>query len=96
MLIVSFKELQSRNYPECGTRCPEHDTRHVPYTYKGQAPVIPAIAGHFCTNCDEVTLDHEAVDRYGDLVGVCLSLACSHYWLAIRNFFKKWITAAML
>ena len=69
MLIVSFKELQLRNYPECGTRCPERDTRDLPYTYKCQATVIPAIAGHFCTNCDEVTLDHVAVDRNGDLVG---------------------------
>jgi len=58
-----------RNCPECGTRSPVHDTRDVPYIYKGQTTVIPAVAGHFCSNCGEVTLDREAVDRYGNLVG---------------------------
>lgn len=58
-----------KSCPECGTRSPVHDTRDVLYTYKDQTTVVPAVAGHFCATCGEVTLDSDAVDRYSDLVG---------------------------
>ncbi|MFP5393955.1 MAG: type II TA system antitoxin MqsA family protein [Gammaproteobacteria bacterium] len=57
-----------KNCPDCGDRAPMHDTRDVSYTYKGQSTVIPAVAGHYCASCGEVTLDRDQVDRYGDLV----------------------------
>lgn len=57
-----------KNCPECGASSPVHDTRDVPYMYKGQQTVIPQVAGYHCTSCGEVTLDKEEVDRYGDLV----------------------------
>lgn len=55
--------------PECGASSPVHDTRDVPYVYKDQATTIPAVSGHFCATCDEVTIDKDAVDRYSALVG---------------------------
>lgn len=55
--------------PECGASSPVHDTRDVPYVYKDQATTIPAVSGHFCDTCGEVTMDKDAVDRYSALVG---------------------------
>jgi len=57
-----------KNCPECGAPSPVHDTRDVPYMYKGQQTVIPQVAGFHCASCGEVTLDKDEVDRYGDLV----------------------------
>lgn len=34
-----------------------HDTRDVPYTYKGESTTIPAVAGDFCPSCGEAVLD---------------------------------------
>lgn len=58
-----------KNCPECGASSPVHDTRDVPYVYKGQGTVIPGVSGYHCAACGEVTLDREAVDRYSELVG---------------------------
>ncbi len=33
-----------------------HDTRDMPYTYKGETTVIPAVTGDFCPACGEVVL----------------------------------------
>lgn len=33
-----------------------HDTRDIPYTYKGESTVIPAVIGDFCPACGEVVL----------------------------------------
>lgn len=58
-----------KNCPNCGAPSPVHDTRDVPYVYKDQTLTIPAVSGHFCGACGEVTLDKDAVDRYSALVG---------------------------
>ena len=58
-----------KNCPNCGAPSPVHDTRDVPYVYKDQSTTIPAVSGHFCGTCGEVTLDKDAVDRYSALVG---------------------------
>jgi HTH-type transcriptional regulator/antitoxin MqsA len=58
-----------KNCPNCGAPSPVHDTRDVPYTYKNQDTLIPAVAGHHCTECGEVILDRGAVDRFSELVG---------------------------
>jgi len=33
-----------------------HDTRDMPYTYKGETTVIPMVTGDFCPACGEVVL----------------------------------------
>ena len=43
--------------PNCGRAKLVHDTRDVPYTYKGESTVIPAVIGDFCPACDEAVLD---------------------------------------
>ena len=34
-----------------------HDTRDMPYTYKGESTILPQVTGNFCTACDESILD---------------------------------------
>ena len=34
-----------------------HDTRDLPYTYKGESTVIPGVTGDFCPACGEAVLD---------------------------------------
>lgn len=56
--------------PVCGAAELVHDTRDMPYAYKGEATTIPAVTGDFCPACDEAILDREQGDRYGELVGL--------------------------
>lgn len=58
-----------KNCPECGASSPVHDTRDVPYIYKSKETVIPQVSGYHCSNCKEVTLDKDQVNRYSNLVG---------------------------
>lgn len=55
--------------PVCGAAELIQDTRDVPYTYKGEATIIPAVTGEFCPACDEVVLNREHGDRYSELLG---------------------------
>jgi HTH-type transcriptional regulator/antitoxin MqsA len=43
--------------PECGVAKLVHDTRNLPYTYKGQTITIPAVAGDYCPACGESVLN---------------------------------------
>ena len=43
--------------PNCGAGKMVHDTRDVPYTYKGESVVLPQIAGDYCIACGESVLD---------------------------------------
>jgi HTH-type transcriptional regulator / antitoxin MqsA len=43
--------------PTCVTAKLKHDTRDMPYTYKGEPTSIPAVTGNFCPACGEVVLD---------------------------------------
>ena len=45
--------------PVCGTAELIHDTRDLPYTYKGETTIIPGVTGDFCPACDEVILNRE-------------------------------------
>ena len=54
--------------PCCGAAELTHDTRDMPYTYKGEATTIPAVTGDFCPACGEVVLDREQGDRYSELM----------------------------
>jgi len=55
--------------PCCGASELIHDTRDVPYTYKGETTTIAAVTGDFCPACNEVILDQEHGDRYSECVG---------------------------
>lgn len=43
--------------PSCAAAELVHDTRDLPYTYKGETTTIPTVTGDFCPACDEVVLD---------------------------------------
>ena len=49
--------------PTCGNAELLHDTRELPYSYKGESTLIPAVTGDFCTACDEVILDASESER---------------------------------
>jgi len=42
--------------PVCGAAELVHDTRDMPYTYKGESTVIPAVTGDYCPACGEAVL----------------------------------------
>ena len=56
--------------PVCGAAELIHDTRDLPYTYKGEPTTIPAVTGDHCPACSEVILDREHGDRYSEWIGV--------------------------
>ena len=53
----------------CGAAKLIHDTRDMPYTYKGELTTVPTVIGDFCPACNEVVLNREHGDRYSELIG---------------------------
>jgi HTH-type transcriptional regulator/antitoxin MqsA len=49
--------------PICGAAELIHDTRDLPYTYKGETTVIPAVTADFCPACDESITDMAETER---------------------------------
>ena len=43
--------------PMCAEAELVHDTRDLPYTYKGESTTIPGVMGNFCPACGESILD---------------------------------------
>ena len=43
--------------PKCGAAKLIHDTRDMPYAYKGEETTIPAVTGDYCPACGEAVLD---------------------------------------
>lgn len=43
--------------PSCAAAELVHDTRDMPYIYKGESTTIPTVTGDFCPACGEVVLD---------------------------------------
>lgn len=43
--------------PSCAAAKLVHDTRDMPYTYKGESTVIRNVTGNFCPKCEETILD---------------------------------------
>ncbi|WP_080746915.1 type II toxin-antitoxin system MqsA family antitoxin [Comamonas thiooxydans] len=39
------------------------DARDLPYSFRGQATVIPAVTGDYCPSCDESVLDADESHR---------------------------------
>jgi HTH-type transcriptional regulator/antitoxin MqsA len=58
----------NKKCPACGAAELLHDTRDVPYPYKGQTTTFPALSGDFCPACGEILLDPAEADRYGAAV----------------------------
>ncbi|MES2257411.1 MAG: type II toxin-antitoxin system MqsA family antitoxin [Pseudomonadota bacterium] len=56
------------NCPSCGAAKLVHDTRDLPYAYKGESTVLPQVTGDFCPACDESILDAEESRRTMDLM----------------------------
>lgn len=54
--------------PVCGATELVRDTRDMPYTYKGESTVIPALTGDYCPACAEVVLDMEEAERFGQQI----------------------------
>ena len=54
--------------PSCGTAKLVHDTRDVPYTYKGESTSLPQVTGDFCLACDESILDASESRRTMELM----------------------------
>lgn len=49
--------------PVCGAAELIHDTRDLPYTYKGETTVIPGVKADFCPACDESITDITETER---------------------------------
>ena len=49
--------------PVCGAAELIHDTRDLPYTYKGETTFIALVTGDFCPACSESVLDATQSDR---------------------------------
>ena len=49
--------------PVCGAAELIHDTRDLPYTYKGETTFIAAVTGDFCPACAESILDAAESNR---------------------------------
>lgn len=49
--------------PVCGAAELVRDTRDLPYTYKDETTLIPAVTGDFCPACAESILDAAESDR---------------------------------
>jgi HTH-type transcriptional regulator / antitoxin MqsA len=54
--------------PSCGTAKLVHDTRDVPYTYKGESTILPQVTGDFCPACEESILDASESRRTMELM----------------------------
>ena len=54
--------------PNCGTATLVHDTRDVPYTYKGESTILPQVTGDFCPACDESVLEASESRRTMELM----------------------------
>ena len=45
-----------------------HDTRNIPYTYKGESTTIPEVSGEFCPACGEAVLERSESARVSSLM----------------------------
>jgi len=43
--------------PACAAAKLVHDTRDMPYAYKGETTIIPGVTGDFCPACDEAVFN---------------------------------------
>jgi len=69
--------------PSCGAAELIHDTRDLPYTYKGETTAIVSVTGDFCPVCSDVILDGKQGDRYSEL-------KCGRFEVAICDIKLGW------
>ena len=58
-----FRGSLSTKCPICGADELIHDSRDLPYIYKGKTTVIKAVTGEFCSTCMESILDTAESNR---------------------------------
>jgi HTH-type transcriptional regulator / antitoxin MqsA len=49
--------------PVCGAAELIHDTRDLPYIYKGESTIIPSVTADFCSACGESITDMAETER---------------------------------
>jgi len=49
--------MKTMKCPVCAAAKLVHDTRDLPYSYKGESIIIPSVTGDFCPACGEAVLD---------------------------------------
>lgn len=54
--------------PVCGAAELIHDTRNLPYTFKGETTTISAVTGDFRPSCGEAILNLEESTRTSELM----------------------------
>ena len=54
--------------PTCGAAKLVHDTRDLPYAYKGESTILPQVTGDYCLACDESILDASESRRTMELM----------------------------
>ena len=54
--------------PICAGADLVHDTRDIPYVYKGESTVLPVVTGEFCPACDEAIFDADESRRVSALM----------------------------
>ena len=54
--------------PSCGAAKLVHDTRDMPYIYKGESTILPQVTGDFCPACDESIVDASESRRTMELM----------------------------
>lgn len=52
--------------PVCGAAELIHDTRDIPYTYRGETTTLTAVSGEFCPACAESILEASESERVMD------------------------------
>jgi HTH-type transcriptional regulator/antitoxin MqsA len=45
-----------------------HDTRDMPYSYKGETTILPEVTGDYCSACDEAIFDQAESRRVSALM----------------------------
>ncbi|MEK6748277.1 MAG: type II toxin-antitoxin system MqsA family antitoxin [Pseudomonadota bacterium] len=65
--------------PSCGAATLVHDTRDIPYIYKGETFTIPAVMGEYCSACGEIVLGvtesartHQAMVKFNKQVNASI------------------------
>ena len=54
--------------PVCGQAELVQQTRDLPYSYKGESTLLPAIVGDFCPSCGEAVLTREQAVRSSSMM----------------------------
>ena len=52
-----MRSTMNMKCPSCAAAELVHDTRDMPYTYKGESTIIPSVSGDFCPACGDAVLD---------------------------------------